>query len=196
MRRKKIKQTWADANPVQKAQDRYVKPSPERCSPVRHPAPPVRSPSTKRPPKKYVLTDETRVEFGTVLYRIKAVRAFDEVVEGQLGGFVESEYNLSHDGNCWIAQNALAMNRSKVRQNAWLMDECKLMAFADISGDVCLFDRVVLHGKVVVYGSVQIYGDTTIGGRIHLRGDLRLNDTEELMVFLRKDRERKKRGDR
>lgn len=53
--------------------------------------------------KKYILTDETIKVNGKTLYRIKALREFSNVKAGDLGGFVESESNLSHDGylNFW-----------------------------------------------------------------------------------------------
>jgi hypothetical protein len=51
--------------------------------------------------KKYELTNE-KIKYGEkTLYRIKALRTFGLVNEGDLGGFVKSEDNLSHC-NCWI----------------------------------------------------------------------------------------------
>lgn len=47
--------------------------------------------------KKFILTDETIEMFGVTLHRIKAVRSFGNVKEGDLGGFVEKEENLSQD---------------------------------------------------------------------------------------------------
>lgn len=38
--------------------------------------------------KKFILTDETIEMFGVTLHRIKAVRSFGNVKEGDLGGFV------------------------------------------------------------------------------------------------------------
>ena len=57
--------------------------------------------------KKFELTSEFITnEFGEKLYRIKALISFGNVKEGQLGGFVEKEYNLSQAGNAWVAGNA------------------------------------------------------------------------------------------
>ena len=52
--------------------------------------------------RKYVLTDETMKHLCYTLHRIKAVRSFGNVQEGKLGGWVESEENLSQEGNCWV----------------------------------------------------------------------------------------------
>ena len=56
--------------------------------------------------KKYKLTDETMHIYGRTLYRIEAVKEFADVKKGDKGGWIESENNLSQDGNCWIYDNA------------------------------------------------------------------------------------------
>ncbi len=60
--------------------------------------------------KKFALTNETRVFNNQTLYRIKALRDFADVKAGDLGGFIANESNLSHDGNCWVYDNALVLN--------------------------------------------------------------------------------------
>ena len=52
--------------------------------------------------KKYELTTETKSFFGRALFRIRALVSFGVVVEGELGGWVESAGNLSEDGNAWV----------------------------------------------------------------------------------------------
>ncbi|WP_375679724.1 hypothetical protein [Bartonella sp. AP7XZML] len=56
--------------------------------------------------KKYKLTDETIKVDRITLYRIRALKDFGDVKKGDLGGFVESERNLSHDDNCWVGDEA------------------------------------------------------------------------------------------
>lgn len=57
--------------------------------------------------KKYELTSEFVTNaFGTKLFRIKALVAFGNVENGELGGFIEKEDNLSHDGYAWVSGNA------------------------------------------------------------------------------------------
>ena len=49
-----------------------------------------------------ILKDEV-IEFdGRKLYRIKALKDFNNVKEGELGGYIESEQNLSQEGNAWV----------------------------------------------------------------------------------------------
>ena len=52
--------------------------------------------------KKFELTTESKINiFGKKLFRIKALISFGNVREGDTGGWVEKEENLSHSGNAW-----------------------------------------------------------------------------------------------
>ena len=53
--------------------------------------------------KKYtLLKNDTITHNDSILYRIKAIRDFDTVSTGDLGGYIENESNLSQYGNCWV----------------------------------------------------------------------------------------------
>lgn len=69
--------------------------------------------------KKYELTHESITIDNHTLYRIQAVRNFAGVKKGDLGGFVETESNLSHDGNCWVSENAQVFTNAQVYDDAW-----------------------------------------------------------------------------
>src|SRR5690606_24936867 len=68
--------------------------------------------------KKYELTNETKLmPTGETVYRIRALRDFDTiykpVTQGDLGGWIQSEANLSHEGNCWLFDEATGYQKSK-----------------------------------------------------------------------------------
>ena len=88
--------------------------------------------------KKFELTAEfvTNV-FGKKLFRIKALVAFGNVEKGELGGFIENEDNLSHDGNAWVSGDA------KVFGNAWVSGDAKVSGNARVSGNA---DYAVVTG--------------------------------------------------
>ncbi len=44
---------------------------------------------------KYKFTGETKVSFGITFKRIRALRSFGGVTKGEMGGWLESEYNLA-----------------------------------------------------------------------------------------------------
>ena len=68
--------------------------------------------------KKYEFTGETkRVELWNrtaTLHRIKATVEFGFVKVGELGGWIEKEENLSHEGKAWVWGNAEVWGNAKV----------------------------------------------------------------------------------
>ena len=77
--------------------------------------------------KKYILTDDVIDFNGHTLHRIKAVRDFDCVKAGDLGGFIESEKNLDHDGDAWVSDSAL------VSDSAWVTGDALVSGNADFA---------------------------------------------------------------
>ena len=69
--------------------------------------------------KKFELTAEfvTNI-FGKKLFRIKALMAFGDVEEGELGGYLEKEENLDHDGDAWVSGNAQVYGNARVSGDA------------------------------------------------------------------------------
>ena len=72
--------------------------------------------------KKYEFTGETkeiRLLFRTAtLHRIRATVAFGIVEVGDLGGWIEKEENLSHEGKAWVCGNAKVWGNAEVCGNA------------------------------------------------------------------------------
>ena len=75
--------------------------------------------------KKYELTSDTKIVFGHILYRIKALSSFGCVSAGDLGGFLESEKNLSQNGDAWVYGDAEVYGNARVYGNA---EVCKIGA--------------------------------------------------------------------
>ena len=77
--------------------------------------------SDKREMKKFELTAESKINIlGKKLFRIKALIPFGNVREGDTGGWIEKEKNLSHFGNAWVYDNA------EVFDNAWVFGNAKV----------------------------------------------------------------------
>lgn len=77
--------------------------------------------------KKYELTTETKLIDGHTVYRIKALKSFDTIIgrrvnKGDLGGWVESEDNLSHDEACWLFDDAAGYENSRRTGNSALQE--------------------------------------------------------------------------
>ena len=68
--------------------------------------------------KKFEFTGETKTisllfRIAT-LHRIRAVAEFGLVKVGDLGGWIEKEENLSHDGKAWVCGDAKVWGNAKV----------------------------------------------------------------------------------
>lgn len=142
--------------------------------------------------KKYkLLTDDTITIDGRMLYRIEALRDFGYVKKGAKGGYVESEDNLSHDGSCWIYDNARVFGNARIYDNAEVFDyaevchtaevydnaevtgtsevydNARVCDYARICGTARVYDNACVCGEVEVH-STEIYGTAHLGGTIRI----------------------------
>ena len=122
--------------------------------------------------KKYILTDEIRVFYGRILHRIQAVRDFDNVKTGDLGGWIEKEENLSHGGNCWIDDNAKVYDTALIHGNAQVRGDARVYNDAHISGNALIYGNTMVRGNVLVSDNVQICGHAVIQGNALIRGNV------------------------
>ena len=86
--------------------------------------------------KKYEFTGETKTVpllFENVtLHRIQAITSFENVVAGELGGWIEKEENLSQGGNAWVGGNAQVSGNAQVRGNAWVGGDARVFSINHI----------------------------------------------------------------
>ena len=68
--------------------------------------------------KKFELTSDFKMYLGMKLFRIKALVDFGNVKAGDLGGYIEKEKNLSHNGNAWVYGDAWVFDNARVCGNA------------------------------------------------------------------------------
>ncbi len=89
--------------------------------------------------KKYRLTEETIRVGNRTLYRIQALRDFAEVKEGELGGYIEAEKNLSQCCDAWVSGDALVCGNAWVSGDACVSGNAQVSGDADIktTGDIC-----------------------------------------------------------
>ena len=84
---------------------------------------------------KYKLTDETKEVFGITLHRIVCVTAFASVSVGDVGGWVESENNLSQEGDAWVSGNAWVSGDARVSGDAWVYGNARVSGDARVYGN-------------------------------------------------------------
>jgi UDP-3-O-[3-hydroxymyristoyl] glucosamine N-acyltransferase len=119
--------------------------------------------------KKYELTDESIEHVGHKLYRIKALRSFSNVKQGDLGGYIEKEDNLSHDGDCWIYGNA------RVSDNASVYGDAHVSGNAMVSGNALIYDNARVFDNARVCGNAKVSGDARLPGRIVVDGESKIS---------------------
>ena len=133
--------------------------------------------------KKFELTAESKINwFGRTLYRIKACIDFtttsgDEVKAGELGGYVEKEQNLSHDGKAWVCGDAEVYGDAKVYGdaevwgNAEVYGDAKVWGNAEVCGDAEVYGDAEVWGNAEVCGDAEVYGDAEVWGNAEVYGD-------------------------
>lgn len=104
-------------------------------------------------PRKYELTDGTKQVNGVILHRIKALIDLDEVKAGDLGGWIESEYNLCQAGECWVYDNAVVYGGASVSDDAQIRDDARIIDNARISCSAIVRGNAVIGGFSVVGGT-------------------------------------------
>ena len=119
--------------------------------------------------KKYILTDETLYIKDKTLHRIKALKSFNTIKRGELGGWVESETNLSQEGDCWI------YNDAKVWDNARVLNNAKIYEFAEIYNMAIILDNAQVYGDAKVYGHAQVYGNAEVFGYAKVYGNAKVS---------------------
>jgi hypothetical protein len=116
--------------------------------------------------KKYELLDnDTKTHNGVTLRRVRALRSFGNIEEGELGGFIEKEENLSHRGNAWVYGNARVSGNARVEGNAWVLGN------AWVSGDARVYGDARVSGDARVYGDAWVYGNARVSGNARVLGD-------------------------
>ena len=111
--------------------------------------------------KKYeLLSDDTvKTASGITLYRIKALIAIGLLVSsGDLGGYIESEKNLSQDDNAWVSGNA------RVSGDAWVSGNARVSDNAWVSGNARVYDNAWVSGNARVSGDAWVSGNARVSG--------------------------------
>lgn len=113
--------------------------------------------------KKYKIMDQTHPKYPW-LHRIKArIRVNEYIPAGTMGGFVEGEANLSQEGTCWVHDNAICCEQSKLTEDAQIFDGACVRGTALLSGDARMFDRAVAEGRCHIR-SGEVKEDARIAG--------------------------------
>ena len=126
--------------------------------------------------KKYRLTDETIDFNGVTLHRIEAMKDFSIVKKGDKGGFVQSERNLSHHGNCWIFEDAKAYGNSFVKEDAVISNIAQICDCAIAAGSSRILNGAFVHQKALIFDHAIICHNASVGGNAAVVGEAKVTD--------------------
>lgn len=140
--------------------------------------------------QKYEMTDETKLVEGRILHRIKALRDFDggftKVKAGELGGWIQCEENLSHEGTAWVYDDACVMDSGKIVNSAKVYDTATVRDKTVVAGTaiVCehalirdsavVFGHALVGGNAIAGGTSGIFGNAHVDGHAYVRGDAKI----------------------
>lgn len=121
---------------------------------------------------KYAISDnpDHMIEWkGHTLHRIVALRDIpldtgEIILKGSYGGYIESEKNLSQDGDCWVDGNAKVYEDGKVLDNAYVSGLAEVYGEASVENDASASGHAKIRGLAWVYGTAMISDKAKIGG--------------------------------
>ena len=128
--------------------------------------------------KKYEFVPGHDDEFeGHTVHLIRALKKFTYEVngvkaivnKGDIGGYIESEDNLSQEGNCWVEGDSFVTDNAKVMGDAVVCSNSVLADNAVIKDHAFVGDNTTLRGDSMLsdYASVgggAEYKDITLDG--------------------------------
>ena len=146
--------------------------------------------------KKYeLLKDDAVTSFGRTLYRIKATTDFGDVKKGALGGYIQSEKNLSHEGDAWVYGDAWVHGDARVSGNARVSGDAEVFGDAEVygnaevagnawvSGNARVSDNARVSGDAWVYGDARVSGNAWVSGNAEVYGDALVKSQKDYIVF-------------
>ena len=101
---------------------------------------------------KYEFTGETKKHYDYTLHRIRRLS------DDRIGGWIESEENLSQEGGCWVDSDAKVYNEAKVYGNAQVYDNAEVFDHAKAYADAKVYGNACVYNWSQVYGNAKVYG--------------------------------------
>ena len=117
---------------------------------------------------KYEFTGETKKWRDSTLHRIRRLS------DGKLGGWIESEENLSQNSNCWVDDEA------KVYDNAYVYSNAQVFGNAEVHSNARVYDHAKVYGNAEVYGNAKVYVHAEVYGDAKVYDNARVGSWAEV----------------
>ena len=141
--------------------------------------------------KKYeLIKTDTICAYGRTLFRVRYLCDIENIVAaGDIGGYIEGEYNLSQQGNSVVLGdaevygNAKVCGDAKVYGNAKVCGDAMVFGNAKVYGNAKVFGDAEVCGDAEVYGNAKVCGDAEVYGNAEVCGDAKVQSTRDYIVF-------------
>ncbi len=138
--------------------------------------------------KKYELTQDTlTISSNITLHRIRALIDIDRgnglpaIKAGDLGGWIESKENLSHDGCAWVHDDAQVCGSARVRDNAQVYGSARVYDSVFVRDGARIYDHARVSGLAGVLDHAKIYGNSQIDGRVLLQDSVQVFEDAKVL---------------
>ena len=139
--------------------------------------------------KYRLIPEDCKINYGRKLYRIEALKDFGVVKAGELGGYIESENNLSFDGEAWVCENAEVFDDARICNDALINGNARIYGNAIVSNkaavggnaliygnalicdEACVYDKAYVYGNVLVCNNAIIRGNAVVSGNARIEGN-------------------------
>ena len=120
---------------------------------------------------KYELIESDEVSpSGRPLFQVVALRDFGFFMKGDKGGYIESEANLSHGGNCWVYEDARVFDDAQIFGNAQIFGKARVFDKARVFGKARVFDKARVSGAAWVSGTAWVFDNARVSGAAWVSG--------------------------
>lgn len=132
---------------------------------------------------KYRIVQDHTKEITTKDGVVHTLHQIQRISDGEYGGFIESENNLSQDGNCWVGLGSMVYGKAKVYNNAQILG-CAFIYAADDSvlkiADAAVIDakrdRIFIEtdpGECLsIKNRAMVIGNVRIDHNVHIASDV------------------------
>jgi carbonic anhydrase/acetyltransferase-like protein (isoleucine patch superfamily) len=118
--------------------------------------------------KKYEFTGESKISNSITLNRIRRIS------DCKLGGWIESQKNLSHEGDCFVYDNG------RVFGDAHVSGDARVFGDAHVSGDARVYGKAEVYHNAQVLGDARVSGDAKVFGDAHVSGHAKVYDNAQV----------------
>ena len=121
--------------------------------------------------KYRLIPEDCKIKYGRKLYRIEALKDFGVVKAGELGGYIESENNLSFDGEAWVCENAKVFDDARICNDALINGNARIYGNAIVSNKAAVGGNALIYGNALVCNNAIIRGNAVVSGNARIEGN-------------------------